>query len=47
MSFDTRKSLRNLPTTHYNCRMITGGLNGGIARPGKTARDRDKAFKNR
>lgn len=33
-------SLGDLPTLHINCLMATGGLVNGVARPGKTARDK-------
>lgn len=42
MPADVRKSLGDLPTTHANCMEASKSLGtpGGVARPGKTARDR-------
>jgi hypothetical protein len=36
MKPSTRAKLGNHPTTHLNCMAVTGG----VARPGKTARDK-------
>jgi hypothetical protein len=36
MKSSTRHSLGDQPTTHRNCMDVTGG----VARPGKTARDK-------
>ena len=35
-----RHTLGDLPTTHLNCIEATGGKGVGVARPGKTARDK-------
>ena len=49
MPESVKKKLRGLPTTHHNCRTATRKVDAkgkvidpGVARPGKTARDKAK-----
>ena len=40
MKPSTRNTLGDRPTTHQNCIEATGGKGVGVARPGKTKRDK-------